>query len=74
MSEKSFLGDDVNSKNYADIEKGSIVTAYGRSYMVERVLYSEYWPREGYDIEFLDPRGGYHHWKQWYDGGSIVRP
>lgn len=60
-------------KNYAGIMPGDAVTAYGKTYTVDRVLYSEYWDRYGYDIEFIDPRGGYHHWKQWDDGGDLVK-
>ena len=50
---------------------GAKVTALGKTYEIAKVLYAEYWERDGYDIEFLDPRGGYHHWKQWDDGGEI---
>jgi hypothetical protein len=25
-----------------------------------------------YDVEFLDDRGGYHHWKSEFDGGRII--
>ena len=25
-----------------------------------------------YDVEFLDPSGGYHHWKSEFDGGCII--
>lgn len=58
-------------QNFAGVKVGSIVTALGHSYKIARILYSECWERDGYDIEFLDPYGGYHHWKQWDDGGYL---
>lgn len=40
---------------------------------IARVLYADYYPRDGYDIELIDPAGNYRHWKQWADGGQLVR-
>lgn len=56
------------------IKPGDYITAYGHTYKVERILYQDYWDRFGYDCEFIDDRGAYHHWKQWDDGGQVLKP
>lgn len=62
-------------KNYTGKELvGAEITALGYTFKIAKVIYAEHWDRFGYDIEFLDPRGGYHHWKQWDDGGEIKLP
>lgn len=58
--------------NQAGINPGDNITAMGYTFTVARVLYS-YKERIGYDVEFIDSYGGYHHWKQWYDGGELIR-
>ena len=44
------------------VEINDIVKVNGREYEVERVLYCEFWDRYGYDVEFIDTSGNYHHW------------
>ena len=53
------------------IKKGDKITALGYTFTVEKVLYCEWYARDGYDVEFIDPDGHYHHWKQWEDGGKV---
>ena len=65
-----------------EIIRGDRVSALGVTYTVKEVLYqdhfgdhpaapgSDFW---GYDIEFTDTSGAYHHWKQNQDGGSAFR-
>lgn len=55
-----------------EIKVGDKITALGHTYEVAKILYQEYWDRDGFDCEFLDPYGGYHHWKQWDDGGKVI--
>lgn len=43
------------------------------SYAIAKILHAEYWDRYGWDIEFIDPNDGYHHWKQEQDGGDLFR-
>lgn len=51
---------------------GATVTALGMTFEIAKVLGNfEYYADWGFNIEFLDPDGNYHHWKQWDDGGEI---
>ncbi|MDD1617557.1 MAG: hypothetical protein LUQ28_13990 [Methylococcaceae bacterium] len=53
------------------INKGDSITAMGLTFKVDKILYQCY--LMGYwDVEFLDPQGGYHHWKQEEDGGRVI--
>lgn len=54
------------------IHPGDIITALGLSFPVWRILYQDCCLGH-YDVEFIDTCGGYHHWKQVYDGGSVTR-
>lgn len=65
------------------IRPGDRITAFGYTFTVDKILFQDYYgPREavhpcsdcwGYDIEFKDPEGRYHHWKQNQDGGYLTR-
>ena len=69
--------------NETRVNPGDRITAYGQTFTVDRILYQDYFgPREavhpasdfwGYDVEFTDNAGNYHHWKQNQDGGTITR-
>ena len=50
--------------------KGAVITALGETVTIERVIY-QFKERDGWDIEFVDTKGNYRHWKQWDDGGTI---
>lgn len=62
---------------------GDKITALGLSFTVDEILYQDYYGSRadvhpcsdcwGYDVEFKDPRGNYHHWKQNQDGGQVAR-
>ena len=70
--------DDTNR-----INPGDRISAFGYTFTVATILYQDYYgPREdaapgsdwwGYDIEFKDPDGRYHHWKQNQDFGKLIR-
>ena len=65
------------------INPGDRITAYGYTFTVGKILYQDYYgPREavhpmsdcwGYDVEFTDTEGRYHHWKQNQDHGWVIR-
>lgn len=55
------------------IHVGDSISALGYTFKVEKILNQEWWDRYGYDVEFLDDRGNYHHWKQGEDGGEVIR-
>lgn len=54
--------------------KGAVVECMGIAAKIEKVLYAEHWDRYGWDIEFIDDRGHYRHWKQYEDGGRLKKP
>ena len=51
---------------------GDSITALGFTFEVGEIIYQDYF-KGNYDVEFLDPRGGYHHWKSEFDGGHIIK-
>lgn len=54
------------------IVKGDKITALGYTFEVDEVIYQDYY-MGNYDVEFLDVRGGYHHWKSEFDGGRVIK-
>ena len=54
------------------IVKGDKITAFGYTFEVDEVIYQDYY-MGNYDVEFLDTRGGYHHWKSEFDGGRVIK-
>ena len=50
---------------------GDSITALGHTFEVAQIIYQDCF-NGNYDVEFLDPRGGYHHWKSEFDGGHII--
>ena len=50
---------------------GDSITALGHTFEVAQIIYQDCYDGN-YDVEFLDPRGGYHHWKSEFDGGHII--
>lgn len=64
------------------LQHGDRITALGITCTIDRILYldhfgdrppapgSDMW---GYDVELIDTRGNYRHWKQNQDGGAAFR-
>lgn len=64
------------------VRPGDAICALGHTFTIGKILYQDYngdrdqagggdcW---GYDIEFLDTDGIYHHWKQNQDHGEVIR-
>ena len=50
---------------------GDSIAALGHTFKVAQIIYQDCY-NGNYDVEFLDPRGGYHHWKSEFDGGHII--
>lgn len=61
----------------------TVVCANGYRAKIGKILHQHYTPArnangEYWDVEFLDPNGGYHHYKKYgddtsyYDGGDIL--
>lgn len=57
------------AKSYS-IQTGDVVKALGHVYTIQNVLSQDVNDRYA-DIEFVDTRGNYHHYKSSYDGGEI---
>lgn len=54
------------------INPGDQITALGHTFTVWSILYQDCCGGD-YDVEFIDDRDRYHHWKEEYDGGTITR-
>ena len=53
---------------------GRTVTAKGHSFKIAKIVGEAHnygWNEDNWYIEFLDPRGNYHYWKQECDGGEL---
>lgn len=50
---------------------GDRITALGYTFEVAHIIYQDCY-KGNYDVEFLDPNGGYHHWKSEFDGGHVI--
>lgn len=76
-----YRGDAAEDRK--QIEHGDRISALGQSFVVDEILYQDYFGSRadaapgsdwfGYDIEFTDPQGRYHHWKQNQDLGQAAR-
>ena len=55
------------------IEKGDLIKANGLSIRVDKVIHCDYFYPEGYEIDFIDTYGNRRHWRQWLEGGSVVK-
>ena len=52
---------------------GDKITAYGQTFTVWSILYQDRYADPGeQDVEFIDDAGNYHHWKEYYDKGSVI--
>lgn len=65
-----------------ELKHGDRVSALGLTCTIDVVLYQDHYGDRppapgsdcwGYDVEFTDTNGRYHHWKQNQDGGSAFR-
>ena len=59
-----------------ECKAGDIVKVQGREYVIEKIIYQDFWERgaddDGWMIEFIDSQGAYHYWKQYLDGGELI--
>lgn len=56
-----------------EVNIGDSVHRRGRIYTIEKILSQSYWEGYGWDLEFVDTNSCYHHWKQYDDGGDLIR-
>lgn len=52
---------------------GNIIQLRGRLWKIEKIYSQSFWDGYGWDIEFVDTNGKYHHWKQYDDGGELIQ-
>lgn len=70
--EISFVIPEAMENNHVVLH-GDKVTAMGFTFAVDNVLFQEFYYDDGFDCEFKDNKGNYHHWKQWEDKGNLLR-
>ena len=60
-------------ENYRVVEKGDKITAQGFTFEVDEIIsQNDYGNDGGIYIEFEDPSGYYHYWKEGCDGGKVL--
>lgn len=57
----------------ARIKPGDLVVMDGRTYEVAVIYYQDHYEREGWFVKFRDTLGKLHYWKQYIDGGKLIR-
>lgn len=56
------------------VEVGDSITAQGCTYKIAEIISCDHWGVDaGWYVEFLDPQGKYHYWKQGSDGGRLIK-
>ena len=56
------------------IREGDKIVCMGMWVVVGEIIYQNEYAHEGErDLEFIDSKGQYRHWKQHFDGGYVVK-
>lgn len=59
--------------NYRRVEIGDKIHSQGCTFEVAKIIsQSDYGNDGGIYIEFEDPNGNYHYWKEGHDGGKVL--
>lgn len=67
------IGCKTIRKTIHEVEVGDKIHAQGCTFEVAEILSQDDWgDRDGIYIEFRDPKGNYHYWKQGCDGGYVI--
>lgn len=57
----------------AEVEVGDKITAQGHTFEIAEIIsQADYGDDGGLYVEFLDPKGNYHYWKEGCDGGHVI--
>ena len=51
--------------------KGDKIACMGITVTIAKIIYQEHY--FDWDIEFIDTDGNYRHWKQYFDGGHLIK-
>ena len=80
LKEKARQQEKENSEK---ILPGDKISALGEKAIVDKIIYQDFFGYKraaapgsdcfGFDIEFIDTKGNYRHWKQNQDGGNVAR-
>lgn len=55
------------------IKPGDKIRALGQEFIVGHIYFQHWYDLNGgWDVEFLDDKKNYHHWKQDEDGGEVI--
>lgn len=57
----------------AEIVKGDVIRVNNMSFRVDKVIHCDYFYPEGYEIDYIDVYGIRRHWRQWLEGGVIIK-
>ena len=55
------------------VEKGDVIKANGLVVRVDKVIHCDYFYPEGYEVDFIDTYGNRRRWRQWLEGGTLVK-
>lgn len=61
----------TNTTRCKRVRTGDKILCMGAVVTIGKILYQEYF--DDWDIEFIDTAGYYRHWKQYFDGGQLIR-
>lgn len=64
--------------NYYKPQPGDKIRAHGVTITIAEIITEDWtdpkrWADGGYMVEFKDPKGHYHYWKQYCDGGELIK-
>lgn len=63
----------IGLEQYRRVEIGDKIKAQGHTFEVAEIIsQNDYQEDGGIYIEFLDPNGNYHYWKEGHDGGKVL--
>lgn len=63
----------VTRRDKKILEPGDRIRCQGITCTIAEITFQEYWEDDGFYIEFRDETGVYRNWKQWVDGGEVLR-
>lgn len=63
----------IGLEQYRRVEVGDKIHAQGCTFEVAKIIsQNDYGDDGGIYLEFEDPRGNYHYWKEGHDGGKVL--
>lgn len=55
------------------LEVGDCIRCKGVTIKIKEIISQDYYEREGYFVEFIATDGTYGYWKQYIDGGKVIK-